>query len=257
VVLAVNYFGVRHGTSWRIWREQNKCVLLEDHSHDPAGPWARHSAADYAFSSLRKTLPVPDGAILWSPRRLSLPSQSAEGSWIGAGVKLAAMVLKLEFLKGRCEAELKARFRWLQREGERLLEMQSVSAISPFSRECLSAGIPTAWRKKRAANVRALLKRLAHWHAARPLFSSWPENSTPLSAVFLFRSGAERDRYRALLANNNIYCPVHWPTSAQANPQVRDLSARLLTIPADHRYSMKDMERIARVALSRNGSMLP
>jgi hypothetical protein len=166
------------------------------------------------------------------------------------------MVLKLEFLKGRCEAELKTRFRWLQCEGERLLEMQSVCVISPFSRECLAGGIPTAWRKRRAANVSGLLKRLAGWHAARPLFSSWPENSTPLSAVFLFRSGAERDRYRALLESNNIYCPVHWPTSAQANPQVRDLSARLLTIPADHRYSMKDMERIAQIVLSRDGSMM-
>jgi hypothetical protein len=151
------------------------------------------------------------------PRGLSLPSQSAEGSWVGAGMKLAAMLLKLEFLKGRCEAELKARFRWLQREGERLLEMQSVCAILPFGGECLSAGVPTACRKRPAANVGALLRRLAGWHAAKPLFSSWPENSAPLSAVFLFRSGAKRDRYRAMLASNNIYCPMHWPTSAQAN----------------------------------------
>jgi hypothetical protein len=250
VVLAVNYFGIRDGTSWRAWRDQNKCVLLEDHTHDPAGPWARHSVADYAFSSLRKTLPVPDGAILWSPRGLSLPSQSAEGNWIGAGMKLAAMVLKLEFLKGRYDAELKTRFRWFQHEGERLLEMQSVCAISPFSRECLAGGIPTAWRKRRTENVSRLLNKLTGWRSARPLFSSWPEDSSPLSAVFLFRSGTERDRYRAFLESNHIYCPVHWPTAVRASPQVRNLSAGLLTIPADQRYSMKDMERIAQTVLS-------
>jgi hypothetical protein len=172
-------------------------------------------------------------------------------------MKLAAMVLKLEFLKGRCEVELKNRFRWLQHEGERLLEKHSVVAISPFSCECLSGGIPIAWRKKRAANVSELLKKLAGWHAARPLFSSWPEGSAPLSAVFLFRSAAERRRYRAFLESSDIYCPVHWPSSTKANSQVRDLSERLLTIPADQRYSMKDMERIAQVVLSgdtiRNG----
>jgi hypothetical protein len=257
VVLAVNYFGVRDGTSWRTWRDRNKCVLLEDHSHDPAGPWARHSTADYAFSSLRKTLPVPDGAILWSPRGLLLPSQSTEENWVGVGMKLSAMILKLEFLKGSGDAECKTSFRRLQREGERLLEMQSACAISLFSREYLAGGIPTAWRERRASNVIGLLKRLAGWHAARPLFSKWPENSTPLSAVFLFPCGAERDRYRWLLESNNIYCPVHWPTSVQAKPQVRDLSARILTIPSDQRYSMKDMKRIAQVVLSGDGSMMP
>jgi hypothetical protein len=247
MVLAVNYFGSRDGTSWQAWRQRNKCVLLEDHSHDPGGDWARNSTADYAFSSLRKTLPVPDGAILWSPRKLSLPPQVAQENWVGAGAKLGAMVLKSGFLKTGCELELKTGYRWLQREGERLLGIRPICAISSFSREFLEDGIPSAWRERRAANVRRLLKRLAGWRAARPLFASWPENSAPLAAVFVFRSGGERDQYRMFLNNHNVYCPVHWPASKQANPQVRDLSARLLTIPADQRYSLKDIDRIVEI----------
>ena len=73
VVLAVNYFGVRAGEPWQQWREKHACVLLEDHSHDPVSGWAQSSRADYAFSSLRKTMPVPDGAILWSPLGHPLP----------------------------------------------------------------------------------------------------------------------------------------------------------------------------------------
>jgi hypothetical protein len=69
VVLAVNYFGIRSGEPWRRWHEKRSCFLLEDHSHDPVSGWALHSRADYAFSSLRKRMPVPDGAILWSPKR--------------------------------------------------------------------------------------------------------------------------------------------------------------------------------------------
>ena len=67
MVVGVNYFGVREAEPWQAWRERTECILVEDHAHDPASAWATTSTADYAFSSLRKTLPVPDGAILWSP----------------------------------------------------------------------------------------------------------------------------------------------------------------------------------------------
>lgn len=169
----------------------------------------------------------------------------------GAGAKLGAMVLKSGFLKTGCEPELKTGFRWLQREGGRLLGIRPICAISSFSREFLKGGIPSAWRERRAANVRRLLKRLAGWRAARPLFSSWPENSTPFAAVFMFRSRGERDQYRVFLENHNVYCPVHWPSPEQANPHVRDPSALLLTIPADQRYSLKDIDRIVEILLSR------
>src|ERR1039458_5638988 len=80
MVLAVNYFGVRSGDQWSAWRESTPSVaLIEDHTHDPQSLWARSSRADFAFASLRKTLPLPDGAIAWSPRELSLPEAAPDG----------------------------------------------------------------------------------------------------------------------------------------------------------------------------------
>ena len=60
-VLAVNFFGAGTGTGWADQRAAADWLLVEDHSHDPFSPWAVGSNADFAFSSLRKTLPVPDG----------------------------------------------------------------------------------------------------------------------------------------------------------------------------------------------------
>jgi hypothetical protein len=51
---------------WEERRAASEWLLVEDHSHDPFSPWAVGSSADYAFCSLRKTLPVPDGGLLWS-----------------------------------------------------------------------------------------------------------------------------------------------------------------------------------------------
>lgn len=249
-VVAVNYFGVREGEPWRAWRNRTECVLIEDHAHDPASEWATASEADYAFSSLRKTLPVPDGALLWSPRGLELPEQPAGGP-DGSELKLAAMLLKGEYLGGG-DGDLKERFRRLQLEGEERLGESPVAGASPATREALVRGVPLPWRAKRAENAGRLIAGLHGWDAAEPLFTEWPADAAPLGAVFVFGSNADRDRVRDVLREAGVYCPVHWADAADSSSdRVRELAARILTIPTDWRYSAADMARIA--SLLRSG----
>jgi hypothetical protein len=243
-VVAVNYFGVRSGEPWRAWRERTECVLVEDHAHDPASEWATASAADYAFTSLRKTLPVPDGAILWSPRGLELPEQPAGGA-DGSELKLAAMLFKGEYLGGG-DDELKERFRRLQIDGEARLAESPVAGGSPATREAIVRGVPLPWRAKRAENAARLIAALHDWDAAQPLFTEWPADAAPLGAAFVFASQDARDRVRNALGEAGVYCPVHWADAAtSSSDRVRQLAERILTIPADWRYSAADMARIA------------
>jgi hypothetical protein len=243
-VVAVNYFGVRSGDAWQAWRSRTRCVLVEDHAHDPASEWANASEADYAFSSLRKTLPVPDGAILWSPRGLELPDQPAGGA-DGSELKLAAMLLKGEYL-GRGDEALKDRFRRLQLDGEERLAASRVAGASPATREALVRGVPLPWRAKRAENAARLIAGLDGWDAAEPLFETWPADAAPLGAVFVFETSGDRDRIRELLREAGVYCPVHWADAATSSSErVRELAERILTIPTDWRYGAADMARIA------------
>lgn len=68
-VLRVNYFGTRSYRS----PENLPVAVVEDHTHDLIGEWALSSQADWCIASLHKTLPIPDGGILWSPVGLCLP----------------------------------------------------------------------------------------------------------------------------------------------------------------------------------------
>jgi hypothetical protein len=243
-VLAVNYFGVRDGGPWQQWRARTPCILVEDHAHDPASGWATTSDAEYAFSSLRKTLPVPDGAILWSPRGLLLPEQPA-GSADGSELKLAAMLLKGKYLAGSDEA-LKERFRRLQLDGEERLGGAAVAGASATTRESLVRGAPLPWRARRAENTTRLLAALHDWDDAEPLFTTWPADAAPLGAVFVFESGERRDEVREALREADVYCPVHWADAGESGSErARDLGGRTLTIPTDWRYSAADMARIA------------
>jgi hypothetical protein len=243
IVLAVNYFGVRDGAPWKNWREGQPCTLIEDHSQDPFSQWASTSSADFSFASARKTLPIADGAVLWSPVGLTLPSQSAEGDWGGSALKLAAMIYKTEYLRGAGTVELKIRFRDLQLRGEQLMRKSQISAISPFSYAYIEDGVPRAWRDQRSANARHLQNNLRRIEHSRGMFSDWAEGMVPFSLPIVFRSQHERDACQSLLQQRRIYCPVHWVCQT-SDPEALDLSTRILSLPVDQRYTARDMERI-------------
>jgi hypothetical protein len=244
VVLAVNYFGVRDGTPWKDWRKQRQCILIEDHSQDPFSHWASTSSADFAFASARKTVPIADGAILWSPLGLTLPGQPVEGDWSGSALKLAAMIYKKEYLRGTGTEELKRRFRDLQSRGENIMRTSKIiSAISPSSLTYIEDGVPRSWRGQRSANARHLLKNLRKIEHADCVFSCWPDDAVPFSLPILFRTRRERDACQLLLQQHRIYCPVHWVCQT-TDSEALDLSARILSLPVDQRYMERDMDRI-------------
>ena len=244
LVIAVNYFGLRNGKAWQIWRDRTDCVLVEDHSHDPVSCWALQSQADYAFASLRKTLPVPDGGILWSPRGLALPgTRTCENA--ASTLKLAAMLWKQQYLAGAADPEAKLIYRAWQQQGEKQFDRSEECSASSLSQQYLRPGVPTQWRQQRATNARQLLSALANITELRPVFSQWPTGAAPLGAVFEFESQARRDVMRRKLQDHRVYCPVHWPPAGNCDPAACALAQRLLTIPTDQRYVPCDMEKIA------------
>jgi hypothetical protein len=247
VVVGVNYFGVRSGEPWRRWREHNQCVLVEDHTHDPVSGWALRSNADYAFASLRKTLPVPDGGILWSPRGLPLPAGDGVGENAASALKLAAMLWKREYLDGHAPVGAKPTFLAWQREAESALERCGRLPATTLSRRYLSNGIPLKWRGRRSANTRKLLAELSSSTRCKPLFSDWPEDAAPLGAVLMFSSQSERDAMRERLRLADVYCPIHWPPIQGCGAAARELAERILTIPTDQRYGGSEMDKIASI----------
>jgi hypothetical protein len=246
MVMAVNFFGVRCGGQWAAWREANpRIALIEDHTHDPHSAWARSSNADFAFASLRKTLPIPDGAVAWSPRDLPLPEAHPEGPSSGSLVKLAAMLYKRRYLEtGETRSQLKSAYLLLQKDGERQLSEENHESISPWSRDLIGRGTPGSWRVCRERNVRALLSQAPAVQGGRPLFSSWPAGHCPFNALYVFDDQIIRDRVRSRMIAAQVYTPVHWPIEEGAEPVV-DLSRRLLTIPVDFRCDNRQVARIA------------
>lgn len=67
-VLRVNFFGLRGAEE----AERSQGEVIEDHTHDPLGPWARASRATYAFASLSPPYAHRDRVLFTKRRRIRL-----------------------------------------------------------------------------------------------------------------------------------------------------------------------------------------
>jgi hypothetical protein len=248
VVLVQNLFGRDTRTPWDAWAPARPGVtIVEDHSHDPFSTWARTSTAAYAVASLRKTWPLPDGGLLWSPLGLDLP-EPAGGESPGASLKLAAMLLKAAWLDRRAVA--KSDFRALQQAGERAL-LGSTGPASTVTRALLPlldvAGLRAASSRNARALVAALPARTTSWR----VLPDAPAGAAPFRAQLVCASGAVRDALRDHLGRHGIFAPVHWRQDRaglwSGDDAAADLASRMLTLPVDHRCRPDDVHRVADV----------
>ncbi|GID94622.1 hypothetical protein ACFQFC_13265 [Amorphoplanes digitatis] len=248
VVLAQNLFGRDVRDPWDAWRDRHPGVdVVEDHSHDPFSAWARESTAAYAVASLRKTLPLPDGGLLWSPAGLDLPRPRGEES-PGAQLKLAAMLLKSAWLDGRPIG--KDGFRALQQQGEYAL-LGSAGPANAVTVATLPLLDVAGLRATSTGNVRALLDVLPERCPAWSVLTGGPADAAPFRVQLLCPSEETRDALRDHLAGHGIFAPVHWHQDRaglwSGDEEAADLAQRMLTVPVDHRCDSDDIRRIADV----------
>lgn len=218
-------------------------MVIEDHTHDP--PAAERATGDYAFASLRKTLPLPDGGLLWSPRGLALPPRP-----IGAGthdaaaaLRLGAMALKRAYLAG--SPVEKPLVRALELESEARLLDGAPAPISGWSRALMALLPFETLAGARCRNHEALRAALAGCPAITLLGPAEP--AAPCVAVLQLAEPGLRDALRARLAEQRIYAAVLWPIPEpeSADPRALDFSRSTLCLQIDGRYSPDDMTRVA------------
>ena len=248
VLLLVNYFGLRDKLALPAI-DRNSIEIIEDHTHDPWSHWAWSSNADWCVASLRKTLPIPDGGVLWSPAGHRLPPAASvtPEHRLAALNKFVAMVLKSLYLRNT--PVKKEDFRSLAILGEENYDQGEASGISEWIAGLLSTFPVEAWREQRRFNHRTISACLVDLPWVKVL---QPENglfATPFSAVLVFDSLERQLHLRERLISANIYAPILWPLNepviAGILPEHLDFSQQMLSIHCDMRYGQSDMEYIA------------
>ena len=228
-------------------------ILVEDHTHDPLSRWARTSTADFAFASLRKWFPLPDGGMLWSPAARPLPRAPAfdpSSHAASAAItldRLTGMLLKQRYLAG--EPVAKDDFRARAIAGESAIGQADPAPMSPVSRTLLDLFPAEAWRVARSRNHATFERALGSIRDARMLTRTGDDMRAPYAAVLCFDDPEKREAVRSELVRRSIYPAVLWPIDARRAAGIPsahvELSRRVLCLHCDHRYDAGDMERIA------------
>lgn len=237
-LLRMNFFGTRGYRS-------NKDIpvpVIEDHSHDLTGDWAANSDADWCISSLRKTLPIAGGGIVWSPKGHAIKGDLATSDECEKmmGLRWKAMDMKADYLKG--EDVSKDSFRQLYVESEEWFEKADVCGIDERSRKTVDKLDVTAWNEAKQRNWRLLNDLLGS-----SFFVLQPENSkcNMFSFAILANDAKDRQRIRKNLIERQVYPAILWQVPESVSKESREVSERVLSIHCDGRYEETDIRQLA------------
>jgi hypothetical protein len=247
IVFVVHLFGIAQ-TALLNKLAQTEAVVISDMSQTlyHLSSWqtiASHSS--YLVSSLRKTMPLPDGAFLASKKyEIPLTKESAiEDFW---ALRAAALLSRSASAN---QGFMSNENYLLFKKAEQWLDSNPAAArkISDCSRFLLTTESVHEWETQRQQthHNQAILAIHLTDHFVCPqvkLTATLPEIA--ISNFFpILVDPAKRTQIRTSLAEKRIYCPIHWDTSFLKTEH--ELSKKILSIPCDARYNSNDIKYVA------------
>ncbi|HOU95414.1 MAG TPA: hypothetical protein PLN06_02165 [Bacteroidales bacterium] len=251
-ILLMNYFGVSKTESIasRIKSEFRDIILIEDFTHVLFSPAVfTNKYIDYFAASIRKWIPIYDGAIFLSRNYLTIPEFEQNNDFL----KLRREGQQGKYNYTYCKDDaLKISFRNSLKKAEQLLDSQNfVHSISEESFEIL---------KHLNINNLAYSRRNNYFHLKSlleivdgisiPVKYADYSDTIPFSFPVLL---ANRDLVQTKFADRGLYAPVLWPLNDSCR-KVCQFSCRMademLSIPIDQRYNFDDIEDIASIIKS-------
>lgn len=213
-----------------------KVVVVVDETHRfLSGP---SPVADIRVASLRKVLPVYDGAYVTglsgSPGGLA---EAAVHSGI-ADLRQSAQITKSGVVaSGDSNKAHLAMFASAEQMTETRRQPAPISSKSFSLLHHLDLGLLSI---KRQANSTALTEALRESGPFRIINPP----ATNLLPSHLVLETDDATGLRQFLVQKHIYCAIHWPES-RLLPRTQPWPRRYISLPVDHRYGKPDMARIA------------
>ena len=242
VLLRMNFFGMRG-------QRNNKtipCPVIEDHTHDMFGHWALYSDADWCIASIRKSLPLPEGGMMWSPKghKLTVEVQPTGENEQIAATRWKGMEMKAQYLNGA--AVSKAEFRKRYTETEEWFDKAEPALIDERSQMFVTKQLDiNLWQGAKRRNW-TLLKSLVKSDSCKVLKPE-EDTSTMFSLVLLFDTKERRDKVRKQLIGACVYPAVLWAVPESASAEARCFSERMLSVHCDGRYTEEDIKQLAEI----------
>ena len=227
-------------------------AVIEDHSHGWHSQSSLQSNADYCIASLRKTLPIPFGGILWSSKN-PIPDTSASHDNVYEPVWQAmneAMNLKSQYLAnlgviGQFADQsavghyfpLKEQFLSIYRAADaKLSRLREIDQVASEHRIVIEGFLDRDFNKSKRENTAYCFERLSDNEFFRVLRNS---PHVPFGLCLVMKDEQALKSLRSYLIENDIYAIHLWP----GNQSDRSWAC-LLSLHVDFRYSARHLNRM-------------
>ena len=250
IIIVLHYFGFTQPDN--ILRKLNKTkeeynsIIIEDTTHSVfTNNEFNGIIGDYIITSLRKWLPIPDGAFLASNFSLG-DYEIDKGYNYFSFNNLLGQFLKYYYLnKKNIKKDI---FLNIFEKAESYIDKNknNITEITDFSYNILKKINYKEIKLKRQNNYRELLSNLINLKDIKILYNNINENIVPLGFPIIVN---DRENLKKFLIKEEIYPPVHWKLpkeiSSQKFNKSIEVSKSILTIPCDQRYNIEDMKHIS------------
>jgi len=211
-------------------------TVIEDTTHSILT--SPSTIGDYMVCSLRKWIPVSNGAVLYTNKDNALPDISGYKA-APENSKFIAMILKGLYLNGELDCHDKYRKLFVSGESEfdNRDEIFTISDLSAFLLRCFDLA---EIKEKRKENQRYICNCLTQ-KGMKPAVD-FKDNECPFTYPVFVK---QRDAFRKYLIDNNIFCAVHWPVNNDFsfnNYHAHRIYGEIISLPIDQRYDRNHME---------------
>lgn len=242
IVLLNNFWGLFH---YNIPTTANKPFCIEDHSHGWLSSGCLTSKADYCVASLRKTLPIPLGGILWQPNGKTQNNNTSIGNvdpvfYDNWDLVNKAMQLKQNYIYNNSvnDDTLKQKYLNLISDSENYLQHQyQVISVKEEHRKLIGLYLNKNYTHYKKHNLEYLIQNLNKNDNYLILKNN---KNTTFGLHLVFKDLDTLQSVKKHLIQKGIYPSELWPGNEQTNSW-----SFLLNIHIDFRYTIKDMAYIA------------
>lgn len=228
-------------------RDDYGLLIIEDTTHSIfSNPL---TIGDYAVSSLRKWMPIPDGGVLYSRKDLS-EFQEEKLEKGGTPERLMSLTLCELFHKGEITdrglvEQYFAKQEMQLDEYEQSGEYFGMSDLTRFLCTCFDVSVLC---RKRKENLRLLTEKIRDLPFLKLAIPDFPEEDCPYDLpVYL----EDRDRFCEYLRGNGIYPWRIWRTyetpELQGYEESLEMGRHIVNLPIDQYHSTEDMMYVADV----------
>ena len=233
-VLLINYFGLK---SLQLQVElvrsiSMEAIVIEDDVQAFYEFCKPELAADYKFTSLRKTFACPDGGLVKTAKQLTVVTEVNKFHQF----KLAGCILKSLHQPKYYDDDV---YLHLFEKGESHIDDEITMGMSQISQEVITKTDFERIAYIRLRNTRQILSGL-NTLGIRTILPV-PENKTPLFVPIWLE---DRNKVRKQMFQQQIFCPVHWPLEGMNVQKGAEMAEHEMSIIIDQRYTNKDMDFI-------------